>query len=393
MVRDGLLVLACLSLSACAGTDTVISNGTVGGAWGRHDIPVTYTTADVRMITERPDPREPRRMLVCSEPAPDVAKALATATQAAVTAKGGGAGALSVGVNGGYSSAEALLELAGRSTALLGLRDGLFRACEAYANGAIGDDAYALVLSRYGQLMVTLFLAQDIASAARASVNSVMAPVVSAGGGGSSGGTGGGGTGGGGGSAGSTGGSKPSMSHVTGAGFQGLLRGASYAPGAVGPDGAGPVRLVQASPLLDGGDATVSPSQPPLAKGMATPPLKDIAASSGADTSATHPDGGVNAQAAQSIERLGEAYFGVDRSFVHVLMTACINEYDTTRPNLNVSSLGLPHVNQFLRGGICQMLSDPKALRSFVAAMSPPAAVVATGAAMRRKPAPHHLAH
>ena len=128
MVRDGLLVLACLSLSACAGTDTVISNGTVGGAWGRHDIPVTYTTADVRMITERPDPREPRRMLVCSEPAPDVAKALATATQAAVTAMGGGACALNVGVNGGYSSAEALLELAGRSTALLGLRDGLFRA-------------------------------------------------------------------------------------------------------------------------------------------------------------------------------------------------------------------------------------------------------------------------
>ena len=55
---------------------------------------------------------------------------------------------------------------AGRSTALLGLRDGLYRACEAYANGAIGADAYALVLSRYGQLMTTFFLGQDVTGAA-----------------------------------------------------------------------------------------------------------------------------------------------------------------------------------------------------------------------------------
>jgi hypothetical protein len=66
----------------------------------------------------------------------------------------------------GGASAEAALALAGRSTALLGLRDGLFRACEAYANGVIGADAYALVLSRYGQLMTTLFLGQDITGAA-----------------------------------------------------------------------------------------------------------------------------------------------------------------------------------------------------------------------------------
>jgi hypothetical protein len=58
------------------------------------------------------------------------------------------------------------MALAGRSTALLGLRDGLYRACEAYANGALGADAYALILSRYGQLMTTLFLGQDVTGAA-----------------------------------------------------------------------------------------------------------------------------------------------------------------------------------------------------------------------------------
>jgi hypothetical protein len=60
------------------------------------------------------------------------------------------------------ASAEAIKELAGRSTALLGLRDGLFRACEAYSNCIIGDAAYALVLTRYGQLMTTLYLGQDV---------------------------------------------------------------------------------------------------------------------------------------------------------------------------------------------------------------------------------------
>ena len=89
-----------------------------------------------------------------------MAKAIsaAAALSASVANKGSGAA--------GGASAEAVAELAGRSTALLGLRDGIYRACEAYANGVIGADAYALVLSRYGQLMTTLFLAQDVTGAA-----------------------------------------------------------------------------------------------------------------------------------------------------------------------------------------------------------------------------------
>jgi hypothetical protein len=74
---------------------------------------------------------------------PDVAKALSAAAQ--LSGSGGNdttTGSLAVG----GASAEAVIALAGRSTALLGL----YRACEAYANGAIGADAYALVLSRYG---------------------------------------------------------------------------------------------------------------------------------------------------------------------------------------------------------------------------------------------------
>ena len=120
--------------------------------------PVMVTTADVRLVHQRRHP-ETGREVVCAEPTPDVAKAIAAAVQLSATVADQGSGAFS------GATAEAVTELAGRSTALLGLRDGLYRTCEAYANGSIGDDAYALVLSRYGQLMTTLFLGQDVAAA------------------------------------------------------------------------------------------------------------------------------------------------------------------------------------------------------------------------------------
>jgi hypothetical protein len=124
--------------------------------------PATFTTADIRMITQRTRPNS-SDTVTCTEPSPDVAKALSAAAQ--LTASGGN-GEVTGSLAAGGASAEAVIALAGRSTALLGLRDGLYRACEAYANGAIGADAYALVLSRYGQLMTTLFLGQDITGAA-----------------------------------------------------------------------------------------------------------------------------------------------------------------------------------------------------------------------------------
>jgi len=138
--------------------------------------PATFTTADVHVITQRNRQGSPGP-IICTEPSPDVARALSAA--AAATAQGGNAGTTgSFGAGG--ASAEAVLALAGRSTALLGLRDGLYRACEAYANGAISADAYALVLSRYGQLMTTLFLGQDVTGAAgTAAGGSVQSPPVS----------------------------------------------------------------------------------------------------------------------------------------------------------------------------------------------------------------------
>jgi hypothetical protein len=162
------LVFAALPLFGCSILEDDVDRGY---ARGRTLTEATFTTADIRLITQRERNNSPNP-IVCTEPSPDVAKALS----AAASAQGGNGG--TTGSIAG-ASAEAVLALAGRSTALLGLRDGLYRACEAYANGAIGADAYALVLSRYGQLMTTLFLGQDVTgSAGTEAGGSVQSPPV-----------------------------------------------------------------------------------------------------------------------------------------------------------------------------------------------------------------------
>jgi len=148
--------LAVLILAGCSLLEDDVARG-FAQSWSL--TPATFTTADVRMITQRARTGQ----IICTEPSPDVAKALSTAAQ--LTGSGGN-GTATGSLGAGGASAEAALALAGRSTALLGLRDGLYRTCEAYANGVIGADAYALVLSRYGQLMTTLFLGQDVTGAA-----------------------------------------------------------------------------------------------------------------------------------------------------------------------------------------------------------------------------------
>jgi hypothetical protein len=59
-------------------------------------------------------------------------------------------------IEGDGSSSETLVEGAGRAEAVLALRDGLYTACQAYANGVLGQDAYAIILSQYGSLLVAL---------------------------------------------------------------------------------------------------------------------------------------------------------------------------------------------------------------------------------------------
>ncbi len=92
--------------------------------------------------------------IICAEPSPDVAEAIATTFGASVNVKGAGGGSLS------YGQATALAQLAERTVTVQLLRDQMYRACEAYGNGAISATEYSLLMSRNNDAMVTLMLGE-----------------------------------------------------------------------------------------------------------------------------------------------------------------------------------------------------------------------------------------
>jgi len=104
-------------------------------------------------VRERPLSGEIRTVL-CQAPSPDWSTALAM--QAQLQGSGnffhGSTGSLNVS----GSSTETIAAMAGRTAGVVALRDGLYSACQAYANGVIGKDTYALIVSQYGNLLVAL---------------------------------------------------------------------------------------------------------------------------------------------------------------------------------------------------------------------------------------------
>jgi hypothetical protein len=245
-------------------------------------------------------------MVVCTEPSPDVAKALSTASQLSGKAASGP----EVAVN--FASAEAAAELAGRTTALLGLRDGLFKACEAYANGAIGDLAYLLVLNRYGQLMATLFLGQDAqGSAGAAELARIQSPTLALG---------------------SGGGSQNGNSSKGGAGTQQGTQTAPASTGQTATGGTAPasgiIRLADWVPQLKQLAAT-GPSAPASAKQGTNKPGSG-SQGSGNNTDQT-PKGGAVVTA--DFTKMVEDYLSLNNSpeLLHMMAIACLEEFDPTR--------------------------------------------------------------
>ena len=109
-------------------------------------------------VRNRPDipgaPTSPSNDILCTAPSPDWATAVAMAQQ--IQGSGGVTGGPSASLAANSSLTETISALAGRTAGVVALRDGLYKACEAYANGVIGKDAYALILSQYGTLLVAL---------------------------------------------------------------------------------------------------------------------------------------------------------------------------------------------------------------------------------------------
>ena len=103
------------------------------------------------------------KQIICAEPSPDVAQALSESISGAlkvdVAGKGSGAASFSRSVS------ESVAQLGERLATVQLLRDGLYRACEAYANGAITGTVYSSIVSRYDDTMVTLLLGELAAGA------------------------------------------------------------------------------------------------------------------------------------------------------------------------------------------------------------------------------------
>ncbi len=97
--------------------------------------------------------------IVCAEPSPDVAVALANSFGVGVSVLGQGSGSLAA------SNAEGVIQLAERTITVQLLRDQLYRACEAFSNGAISGTTYSLVMSRINDTMVTLLLGETAGGA------------------------------------------------------------------------------------------------------------------------------------------------------------------------------------------------------------------------------------
>lgn len=131
---------------------------------------VLVTSADVRVITSRAiaKPADNKNLIpkniVCAEPSPDIMKAVQTAFGTAlnvgISNPAGISGQGGVAISRSY--AESAAQLGERLATIQLLRDGLFRACEAYANGAISEVTYAVLLSRFDDTMITMLLGSEL---------------------------------------------------------------------------------------------------------------------------------------------------------------------------------------------------------------------------------------
>jgi hypothetical protein len=163
----GLALLAVVAISGCA-------NGVASRWFGWGDGKAVLTQAEWRAITHQPvgegsqHGRVKPSRVTCAEPSPDVAKAFSSSFNlgTSIVARGLPSGVTpEVALAISRSQAEALAQLGERLATIQLLRDGLFRACEAYANGAISDTTYAVILSRYDDTMITMLLGEFAAGA------------------------------------------------------------------------------------------------------------------------------------------------------------------------------------------------------------------------------------
>jgi len=150
----------CMLLAGCATTGTVSTKEVKSMDAGK----VLLTSADVRMISQvKPGNNEYPGIvnpsyITCAEPSPDVAKVVAETSNRGLSFSAQLQKGIEPEVAYAVSKAhaESMAQLGERLATISLLRDALYRACEAYANGALSSTSYAILLSRYDDTMISL---------------------------------------------------------------------------------------------------------------------------------------------------------------------------------------------------------------------------------------------
>lgn len=122
--------------------------------------PATSLSVDARqriiLVTDKGG-TDGNRRVVCAEPSPDVFSALAATAAARAN----------VGTEGGElasSIAEQAAAVGPRTQTVQLLRDGLYRACEAYMNGILDAKEYRRIVLGYDETMLTLLTIDGLTS-------------------------------------------------------------------------------------------------------------------------------------------------------------------------------------------------------------------------------------
>jgi len=145
LVRSALIGVLCISSSGCAYfthfKDRAAFDESSYSLDAKQRVVFSFARADEPGRTSR---------YVCAEPSPDALSAIAAsgALEAQVAGQGGGTASASLN--------EAVASIGLRTQTIQLLRDGLYRACEAYLNGAINEFGYALLLNKYDETMMSL---------------------------------------------------------------------------------------------------------------------------------------------------------------------------------------------------------------------------------------------
>lgn len=148
-----LLVVACIVFPACTPKPVLVAD--LGdSAKGR------AMTADYRWIMSLPQEEQgkPPKNIICTEPSPDVAKAISSALAEGFKVDVTHPSGVKVGASQElqYQTAQAIAQLGKRFATIQILRDMLYNDCLAYANGILTPTAYAMTKARFNSLVVTL---------------------------------------------------------------------------------------------------------------------------------------------------------------------------------------------------------------------------------------------